>query len=84
MKEDKLVCQNAHYASLFHTNPTNLYINWAAAMQIQFHTSNLDQNYSVTTKQWAKEYLKHFTTKARERAKSMLIKFVEPFEKYLD
>ena len=83
LKDDKLVCQKTHYANLFLANPTDLYINWAAAMQIQFDVSNLDQNYKQDNKQWAKEHLKHFTIQARRRAKDMLVKFVEPFEKYI-
>jgi type II restriction enzyme len=60
-----------------------LYINWAAAMQIQFHVSDLDQSFSGTMQKWAREYLKHFVTQAKKRANDMINKFVKPFEKYL-
>ena len=78
-----LICKDAHYASLFKSLPTNLYINWAAAMQIQFHVSDLDQDYNGTTEEWAKLYLQHFVAQARKRANDMIIKFVKPFEKYI-
>lgn len=84
LKSNKLVCQDTYYANLFRTNPANLYINWAAGMQIQFHVSSLEQGYQGDKKQWAKEYLKHFISQAKKRAKSMIIKFVKPFEQYID
>lgn len=80
---NNLVCENAHYGSLFKENPVNLYINWAAAMQIQFHVSDLEQNYKKNLENWAKDYLRHFVGEARSRAKTMIDKFVKPFEKYL-
>ena len=42
-ENNKLKCVNAHHGNLFMANPQHLYINWAAAMQIQFHVSDLDQ-----------------------------------------
>ncbi len=36
-----LKCVGAHHGNLFKANPKTLYINWAAAMQIQFHVANL-------------------------------------------
>ncbi|MBN2826270.1 MAG: HincII family type II restriction endonuclease [Campylobacterales bacterium] len=83
LEDDYLVCQDAHYANLFQSNPTSLYINWAAAMQIQFHVSNLEQNFDGTMHQWAKSYLQHFVSQAKKRADDMINKFVIPFEKYL-
>lgn len=81
--DDKLICKDAHYASLFKSNPSELYINWAAAMQIQFHVCDLDQSFSGTMEEWARAYLKHFVTQARKRADDMIKKFVKPFEKYI-
>ena len=63
--------------------PSDLYINWAAAMQIQFHVSDLNQNFTENRKKWAKEYLKHFVEQAKKRAENMIEKFVKPFEKYI-
>lgn len=83
LEDDKLVCKNAHIANLFKAKPDDLYINWASGMQIQFHVSELEQSFTGTMEEWAKEYLKHFVTQAKNRADSMIIKFVKPFEKYI-
>lgn len=80
---DKLVCKDAHFASLFKSNPNELYINWAAAMQIQFHVCDLDQTFEENMEDWAKKYLKHFVIQAKRRSEDMITKFVKPFEKYL-
>lgn len=84
LNNNKLVCKNAHYASIFKAKPETLYINWAAAMQVQFHVSNLNQDFDGGLEKWAKEYLKHFVTQARRRSVDMIKKFVTPFEKYID
>jgi len=75
--------KNHHIVNLFKANPENLYINWAAAMQIQFHVSSLEQNFNGDMRDWAIRYLTHFTTQARIRANDMIHKFVIPFEKYI-
>ncbi len=82
LDKDRLVCKDAHFASLFYTQPTKLYINWAAAMQIQFHVCDLAQSFKESRENWAKEYLQHFTNQAKKRARDMIEKFVKPFEKY--
>ncbi|MBS1579868.1 MAG: HincII family type II restriction endonuclease [Bacteroidetes bacterium] len=83
LQKDKLVCCDTHFACLFKAHPNNLYINWAAAMQIQFHVQDLDESYKGTMEYWAKTYLKHFVTQAKKRADDMITKFVKPFEKYI-
>jgi len=83
LENDLLVCKETHYSNLFKAAPSNLYINWAAAMQIQFHVCDLDQTYTGTRQDWAKEYLKHFVNQAKKRATDMITKFVKPFEKYI-
>lgn len=84
LKKDKLVCENAHFANLFKSKPETLYVNWAAAMQLQFHVCDLDQNFGGDKKSWTKAYLKHFVQQARKRTDYMIQKFVKPFEKYID
>ncbi len=84
LEKKKLVCNDAHFSRLFCANPETLYINWSAAMQIQFHVCDLDQNYKGTVKQWAKLYLKHFVSQAKKRADDMIERFVKPFEKYVN
>ncbi len=78
-----LTCVDAHSVNLFKSNPTELYINWAAAMQIQFQVENLEQNFKGNQEEWAKQYLNHFITQAKRRAENMIEKFVKPFEKYV-
>src|SRR3989338_11037728 len=77
-----LKCTNASIKELFKTDPANLYINWAAAMQIQFHVETLDQSYRGSVKQWCTDYLRTFVVQARGRADTMVRKFVKPFEKF--
>lgn len=81
---DKLVCKDTHFTNLFKSNPEKLYINWAAAMQLQFHVCDLDQSFEWDMKSWAKAYLKHFVAQAKKRSDDMITKFVKPFEKYVD
>ncbi|MDZ7896778.1 MAG: HincII family type II restriction endonuclease [Arcicella sp.] len=83
LEGDKLVCRDAHFVNLFKCNPANLYINWAAAMQIQFHVCDLEQTFEGNLEDWAKSYLKHFVNQAKKRSNDMITKFVKPFEKYI-
>jgi hypothetical protein len=81
---DHLVCESAASANLFRVDPGELYINWAAAMQIQFHVSKVNQDFDDGLAIWAREYLKHWVTEVHNRSKTMVEKFAKPFEKYLD
>jgi len=83
LEKDKLICKDNHYGCLFNAHPADLYINWAAAMQIQFHVCDLDQTFTDSREKWARQYLKHFVDQARKRANDMIKKFVKPFEKYI-
>ncbi len=83
-KGSKLVATDAHIASIFKTNPKNLYINWSAAMQIQFHVSDLPQDFNGTQEEWAREYLTNYYKQALKRAESMKTKFAYPFEDYIN
>ena len=81
--EKTLECTNAHHANIFMSNPMELYINWAAAMQIQFHVSDLNQNWNNTKQDWAYEYIRMFVRSAKQRCDRMLEMYVKPFEKYM-
>jgi len=83
LENSHLVCKNAHFVSLFKSMPEKLYINWAAAMQIQFHVCNLDQEFIGTLKQWTKAYLKHFVAQVYRRSEYMIQQYAKPFEKYI-
>jgi type II restriction enzyme len=84
LEDDKLICKDAHFVSLFKSIPEKLYINWAAAMQIQFHVCNLDQQFKGTIEDWATSYLKHFVTQVYRRSEYMVEKYAKPFEKYIN
>lgn len=83
LENDKLVCKEAHFVNLFKSNPDTLYINWAAAMQLQFHVCNLDQTFTGTIEDWARSYIKHFVSKVYKRSEYMIEKYARPFEKYI-
>ena len=78
-----LKCTNAHHGNLFKANPEKLYINWAAAMQVQFHVCDLDQSWKGTREEWARHYLKVFVTSAEHRCQRMREMYVIPFLKYI-
>lgn len=84
LENDKLICKDAHFINLFKSMPNNLYINWAAAMQVQFHVCNLDQNFKGTVEEWTKAYLKHFVEQVYRRSEYMIEKYAKPFTKYID
>lgn len=83
LKEDKLECVATFHANLFKADPSTLYINWAAAMQVQFHVCNLDQSFTGSDEEWAKQYLKHFVAQVYRRSQYMIEKYAKPFEKYI-
>lgn len=83
-KKGKLVCEDAQHVSLFRVTPSELYINWAAGLQIQFHPHLVDQSWKGSQEKWAREYLRHFVDSAQRRCDTMREKFIEPFLKYLD
>ncbi len=81
---DKLECVDCEIRELFKVPPERLYINWAAAMQIQFHIQTLDQSYNGTLVEWSRAYLRVFVESAKLRCQKMLDSYVKPFEKYIN
>lgn len=81
---DNLRCVNTHHADLFKAHPGELYINWAAALQIQFHVCELDQSWTGTKEQWARVYLKVFVESAEKRCQYMHEHYIAPFLKYIE
>jgi type II restriction enzyme len=79
LEDTFLVCKDVFIRSLFKADPKKLYINWAAALQIQFHVNNLDQSFSGTAEEWCREYLKNFVGQAKNRSNYMNEKYVKPF-----
>lgn len=86
LEGDKLVCKNAYVKDLFKTTPNkkNLYINWAAALQIQFHVEKLEQDYDKGFKSWCFDYLEHFLSGADNRIKYMQSKWINKYQPVLD
>jgi len=84
LENDFLVCKDTHHINLFNHLPENLYINWAAAMQIQFHVCDLEEDFNGTIEEWTKAYLKHFVAQVYHRSQSMIDKYAKPFKKYLE
>lgn len=83
-KGDMLKCVGAHHGDLFKSNPETLYINWAAAMQIQFHVCDLDQSWTMDKQKWATQYLNMFVRSAEHRCQIMREKYILPFLKYVN
>lgn len=83
LENDFLICKDIHFADLFRANPEKLYINWAAAMQIQFKVEDLDQSFDENLKEWAILYLKHYVKGTMNRVRYMENKFASPFMKYV-
>jgi len=79
-ENNELVCKEAFVKELFKCPPSELYINWSAALQIQFHVHNLNQSYSGTIENWALEFLKHFVEKAKTRIAKMEKDWIEKYE----
>ena len=78
-----LKCTNAHHGDLFKAQPEKLYINWAAAMQVQFHVCDLDQSWRGNREEWARHYLKVFVHSAEQRCQKMRDMYITPFLKYI-
>lgn len=78
-----LKCTDVSVKELFKAKPETLYINWSAAMQLQFHVDSLDQTYPSDVQQWCTDYLGTYVKQAKGRASTMITKFSDPFEKYL-
>ena len=83
-EQNQLKCINAHHGDLFKANPESLYINWTAAMQIQFHVCELDQSWTGNREEWVKRYIKVFVHSAEHRVQTMREMYILPFLKYLD
>ncbi len=84
LEGERLVCKNTHHACLFKIRPETLYINWAAAMQIQFHVGEVEQDFAAPLDYWARDYLRHFVEQVYRRSEYMIKKYATPFEKYIE
>lgn len=83
LKGDNLTCKDAYSASLFKANPSKLYINWSAALQIQFHVESLDQTFTGSREDWCYGFIKHYIEKRNSNVDKILEKKIKPYLKYL-
>lgn len=65
--KDELVCTDVRVVSLTDIDPSDLYINWAAALQIQFHPFEVSCKYEGDGMKWAYDYIKNFCTQLERR-----------------
>ncbi len=79
LEDNYLVSKGVYYGDLFKENPINLYINWASGMQIQFHVSELKQDYIENIEKWAKDYLHYFK---KELKKERQIRLENSYKKF--
>ena len=66
-ESNRLVCNEVIVKSLTKVPPSNLYINWAAAQQIQFHPFEVDQSFKKSGVDWASEYIEVFCDQLERR-----------------
>lgn len=80
---NKLICKESYIKDLFRIPPNELYINWSAALQIQFKVDSVSQSFAGNTRLWCRKYLEFFLGSAIDREKKFRKSFIQPFEKYL-
>lgn len=62
-----LTCTDLRVVSLTRIEMGDLYINWAAATQLQFHPFEVSQTYSGGGLEWARDFLEAFCKQYRSR-----------------
>jgi hypothetical protein len=62
-----LRCESLRVISLVKIPPTDCYINWVAAQQIQFQPDTISQSFAGSGIEWARAYLKHFVASLEAR-----------------
>lgn len=82
LEEEMLICQSVAIVELFKTDPNKIYINWAAAMQIQFKVNELSQSFEGDTKAWCENYIKKYVESYKDYTAKKLKKF-NSFDKYI-
>lgn len=67
--KDVLVADDWKVVDLFKVDPSKIYINWSAALQIQFHPFEVDQSYTGTANEWLKDFVSVYVTSLEKRVK---------------
>lgn len=82
LKGNTLECVGAEYKHLFKADPSALYINWSAALQIQFQVHKLDQSFKGSQKEWCAAFLKNFVKQAKARVIKMQKDWIDKYQTY--
>lgn len=69
-----LDCVEAEAIPLVRIDPTEMYINWSAGRQIQFHPHDVKTDFSGSTLEWAVAFLDHYSSNLRTRLNKELKK----------
>lgn len=69
-----LDCVEAEAIPLVQIDPTEMYINWSAGRQIQFHPHDVKTDFSGSTLEWAVAFLDHYSSNLRTRLNKELKK----------
>lgn len=65
--KSRLTCCDTRVVSLTRIAPASLYINWAAARQIQFHPFDAPQTYRRDELEWAHDFLSVYCNQLEKR-----------------
>lgn len=79
---EALQCNEVSVVSLFKIQPA-LYVNWAAAEQIQFHPHLTEQSFDGTREEWAVQFLKAFVA-SLEKRNAKQIERLQRFKRIVD
>jgi hypothetical protein len=79
---DLLRINRAALCELFLIPPESLYINWSAALQIQFHVQDVRQDYDKDVEGWCRDFLHYLLLSAERRQLKFSQDYVEPFKQY--
>ena len=77
-----LRCVKIHITEMMSIPPELLYINFTAALQIQFHPSGAPQDFTGSNEDWCKGYLRHYTESYDKRTAKFGKTRVDPFRGY--
>lgn len=80
---DRLVAGLCNVAELFKVPPDELYINWTAATQIQFHVESIDQGFDGGVEAWCRQYIRHFIESWKAHGTKKTAQFEKRLGKYL-
>ena len=64
-----LICTEVNVSSLLRVPPPELYINWAAALQIQFHPATVSQDFEGSPMDWCADFLETYALQLERRLK---------------